>query len=106
MAREDAVDGGEIGVGGGEIEAGELDGDGLGFGARIGGGVAEELEGGAVGVVTHLGDGLGEPAVDGAVHQQITEGEHEAERNEGDEDGAPEHPRAEAGAEDAAALAA
>ncbi len=72
--------------------------------AGVGGGVAEELEGGAVGVVAHLGDGLREPAVDGAVHQQIAEGEHEDEWDEGDEDGSPEHAGAEAGAEDAAAL--
>ena len=58
----------------------------------------------AVGVVAHFGDGLREPAVDGAVHQQVAEGEHEGERDEGDEDGSPKHAGAETGAEDAAAL--
>ena len=58
----------------------------------------------AVGVVAHLGDGLREPAVDGAVHQQVAEGEHEDERNEGDQHRSPEHAGAQAGAEDAAAL--
>src|SRR5580704_16323540 len=104
VAREDTIDSGEIRVRSGEVEAGELDGDGFGLGAGVGGGVAEELEGGAVGVVAHLGDGLREPAVDGAVHQQVAEGEHEAERNERDQDGSPEHAGAKAGAEDATAL--
>ena len=106
---EDAVDGSSVaGDGGcGACASGmseRLDGDGVGFGAGVGGGVAVELERHAVGVVAHLGDGLREPAVDGAVHQQVAEGEHEDEGDEGDEDRSPEHAGAEAGAENAAAL--
>ncbi len=87
-----------------EWDVGELAGHGVGFGARVGGGVVVELECHAVGVVVHLGDGLGEPAVDGAIHQQIAEGEHEDEGDERDKNGSPEHAGAETGAEDAAAL--
>ncbi len=108
MVLEDAIEGGERGGGEGlgcvDLCVGELDGDGVGFGAGVGVGVVVELEGHGVGVVVHLGDGLGEPAVDGAIHQQVAEGEHEDEGDEGDEDCSPEHAGAEAGAEDAAAL--
>src|SRR6202044_1428600 len=108
VALEDAVNcgdgvGGErLRVGGGQV--GKGDGDAVGFGSGVGVGVLVELESHGVGVVAHLRNGLGEPAIDGAVHQQIAEGEHEGQGNEGDEDGSPQHAGAKASAEDAAAL--
>ena len=102
VAIEDAVHSGDVRVR--KVETGKFDGDGVGLGAGVGGGVVEELEGDAVGVVAHLGDGLGEPAVDGAIHQQVAERKHEDQWNKGDQNGSPQHARAQAGAEDAAAL--
>ena len=52
----------------------------------------------------HLLNRLRKPTVYGAIHQQVAEGEHEDEWDEGDKNGSPQHARAEAGSEDAAAL--